>query len=107
MSIYIIRLLRIFVQEAGVVLRKSGGYGNFARDCGWKVTRLFQKESIENLLTENGNVITWGNNNNGQSGDFSEGNLTEAVSAGDYHSLAVKTGGTVIVWGANFRRRLS
>jgi Regulator of chromosome condensation (RCC1) repeat/IPT/TIG domain len=63
-------------------------------------------------LLENGTVMAWGVNNDGQLGD----NSTEesdvpvsvsglsgvaAVSAGGFHSLALLSGGTVMAWGDN------
>ena len=58
-------------------------------------------------------VWAWGNNNYGQIGDGTSGNfrtmpvlvsgLTEvsSVAAGTYHSLALKSDGTVMAWGSN------
>src|SRR5262245_17278220 len=44
-------------------------------------------------------VFGWGKNSNGQI--FPPPNLTNiaAISAGDYHSLALQSNGTVVVWG--------
>lgn len=66
-------------------------------------------------LKNDGTVWAWGNNSNGQLGDNSQIQrrapvqvliapntpLTEiiAVSAGEFHSLALKSDGTVYVWG--------
>lgn len=68
-------------------------------------------------LKSDGTVWAWGNNSSGQLGDNSQIRrgaavrvLTSpntpltgiiAVSAGEYHSLALKSDGTVYVWGSN------
>ena len=69
-------------------------------------------------LKSDGTVWAWGRNNNGQLGDGTtttsptpvqvlgvggSGNLTDitAISAGDLHSLALKSDGTVWAWGHN------
>jgi alpha-tubulin suppressor-like RCC1 family protein len=69
-------------------------------------------------LKASGSVVCWGFNSNGQLGDGTTGNgssanlrltpvavigLTDAtaISAGEYHSCALKTGGSVVCWGSN------
>ena len=62
-----------------------------------------------------GNLWVWGFNNNGQLGDNTSvtkrsspvqtiafGNNWKQVSSGDYHTAAIKTDGTLWLWGANY-----
>jgi len=66
-----------------------------------------------------GAVLCWGNNGNGQIGDGTDSGgdrrdpvgvvgLTDAVdvSAGDSHSCALRAGGELVCWGANFNGEL-
>lgn len=68
--------------------------------------------------TVQGAAMCWGNNANSQIGDGGISNAYAAtlvsglgsgvvsVTAGDYHSCALKTDGTVVCWGANFSGQL-
>jgi alpha-tubulin suppressor-like RCC1 family protein len=83
----------------GVVAIAAGGYHSLA-------------------LTSTGTVWAWGRNGNGQVGDATSGNNkwspvqvaslanVAAIAAGDYHSLAVVSGGTMKAWGYNANGRL-
>ncbi len=71
-------------------------------------------------LKSDGSVLAWGNNGSGQLGDGSFNSRTApvqvaglgpgsgviAIAAGDSHSLALKSDGTVVGWGANFTGQL-
>ena len=68
-------------------------------------------------LTENGQVLTWGKNRNGQLGDgtnmdrdtpIAVPNLANIISAkaGGDNTLALQEGGTVLAWGDNYYGQL-
>ncbi len=73
-------------------------------------------------LKSDGTVLAWGNDGSGQLGDGSfsftprssyslvsglgTGSGVIAIAAGDQHSLALKSDGTVLAWGANFNSQL-
>jgi hypothetical protein len=52
-------------------------------------------------LKGDGQVVAWGNNDDGQSGVPVGLSGVKAIAAGHAHSVAVKTDGTVTAWGAN------
>ena len=67
-------------------------------------------------LREGGTMSCWGNNENGQLGNRQSGDYlvssvpvqvvdiadAKAVSAGDFHSCALREGGTISCWGSNW-----
>ncbi len=70
------------------------------------------------VLKNNGTIWAWGYNNEGQLGNGTAGTCrtipeqvkvlsdVSAIVAGNYHSLAIKTDGTVWAWGANTKGQL-
>lgn len=84
------------------------------------MTQIAAGASHSLALDDTGNVWAWGMNAAGQLGDNSTdkrsapvqvitGGVTEwvaAISAGAYHSLAVKNVGTVWAWGSNYHGQL-
>lgn len=53
-------------------------------------------------MKDDGTVVAWGDNSNGQA-TVPEGlNNVKAIAAGAYHSLALRSDGTVIAWGVNY-----
>ena len=52
------------------------------------------------FLKENGNVECYGNNDYGQSEDYSEGDAI-GVAAGNHHTCILKDGGDVYCYGDN------
>jgi hypothetical protein len=51
-------------------------------------------------LRENGNVVTWGSNNEEARNDSPEGKFVD-ISCGYYHSVGIKEDGTIVTWGSN------
>ncbi|MEM4259396.1 MAG: hypothetical protein QXS38_01365, partial [Candidatus Pacearchaeota archaeon] len=51
-------------------------------------------------LRNNGNITCWGNNNEGQSNNYSYGDAI-GVSAGGYHTCALIKNGNITCWGDN------
>jgi len=52
-------------------------------------------------LKNDGTLVAWGRNNNGQCDVPSDGNYVK-IAAGREHSLALKSDGSVIAWGSNY-----
>ncbi|MFD7264036.1 hypothetical protein [Streptomyces sp. NPDC059874] len=95
--------------------------GPSATSCGsgvlTGVTAIAAGGNHNLALRTNGNVVSWGDNSNGQLGRTSSGlgntiprqvGLTgvTAIAAGSRHSLALRTTGTVAAWGANTNGQL-
>jgi len=58
---------------------------------------------LHNLaLKADGQVVAWGNNENGQTNVPAGLSNVIAITAGDYHSLALKADGTAVAWGQYF-----
>lgn len=52
-------------------------------------------------LTQNGSVLAWGDNSEGQCSVPSNLGTVTAIAAGNGHSVALKADGTVVAWGRN------
>ena len=63
------------------------------------VVAISAGESHNLALKNDGTVVAWGNNDQGQSTVPSGLSGVVAISAGSYHSLALKNDGTVVTWG--------
>ncbi len=59
--------------------------------------------SVEAKLQLTGTVVAWGWNNHGQTNVPAGLSSVIAIAAGGYHSVALKTDGTVVAWGAGKR----
>uniref|UniRef100_UPI00037A2E94 RCC1 domain-containing protein n=1 Tax=Salinispora arenicola TaxID=168697 RepID=UPI00037A2E94 len=83
--------------------------------AGTTVTAVAAGEFHSVAVTSAGTVLAWGFNDSGQLGDGSTtssstpvavdvpaGTTVTAVAAGDRHSVAVTSAGTVLAWGDNF-----
>jgi alpha-tubulin suppressor-like RCC1 family protein len=90
---------------------------------GVTITAVASAYESSLALTSGGTVMAWGLNGHGQLGDGTTTNRTApvqvhginnagmlsgvtAVAAGDRHSLAQKSDGTVLAWGANYKGQL-
>ena len=58
-------------------------------------------ECVSRGWTQGGTVIAWGDNRIGQTSVPSGLSNVVAISAGEWHSLALKADGTVVAWGAD------
>ena len=52
-------------------------------------------------LKNDGTVVAWGYNANGESTVPADLTGVAAIAAGGYHSVALKSDGTVVTWGRN------
>jgi len=105
--------------SSGQLGNGKSGEGEFQDTPAWvfgAVKAIAAGSSHSLALTDNGTVLAWGNNRDGQLGDGNirtkdtpvqvvDGNGTlrnvTTIAAGEYHSLALKDDGTVWSWGAN------
>ena len=86
----------------------------FAGGTNWKQVSTSNGNSHTAAIKTDGTLWTWGRNNNGQLGDnttitrttpvttFAGGTNWKQVSAGDGATAAVKTDGTLWLWGGNY-----
>ncbi len=58
-------------------------------------------------LKDNGTVVGWGSNNNGQTNPPAGLNQVTKIAAGQIHGLALKTDGTMAAWGSSVPAGLS
>jgi len=69
--------------------------GSALRRAGMK------QDTITRALTQGGNVVAWGLNNEGQTRVPAGLSGVVAIAAGDRHTVALKSDGTVVAWGWN------
>ncbi len=61
----------------------------------------FFLSAFQAFATVPGQVVAWGNNDHGQLNVPAGLNDAVAISAGQYHNLALRANGTVVAWGEN------
>ena len=82
--------------------RKFYNYTKYYKYTKYYISTIAAGGSHSMALKNDGTVVVWGRNDDGQRDGIPAGlNNIVAIAAGNYHSMALKNDGTVVIWGSN------